>query len=166
VRRLRDGGIAVELLLAGTPDSGSADSLTEAELRALDAEPGVEWLGHVPDVREVWRRAAIAVLPSSYGEGVPKALLEAAACGRPIIASDAPGCREIVVQKQTGLLIPLGDVRLLAAVIQILVEDRDLRGRMGAAGRERVVGEFSEEIVTAETLSLLQAMLAEEERQG
>src|SRR5204862_503160 len=82
------------------------DSLDDYAMRALAAEPGIEWLGRVDDVREVWRRAAIAVLPSTYGEGLPKALLEVAACARPIVATDMPGCREVVRPDETGLLVP------------------------------------------------------------
>ena len=102
IRSLREEGLPVELILAGTPDPDSSDSLSEAEMLELAREPGIEWLGHVADVREVWARAAIAVLPSSYGEGVPKSLLEAASCARPIIASDMPGCREVVAPGETG----------------------------------------------------------------
>src|SRR5579884_2083882 len=83
VRRLRAQGCAVELVLAGQPDPANDDSLDEAELRRLAAEPGIEWLGPVADVRTVWQRAGLAVYPSTYGEGVPASLLEAAACARP-----------------------------------------------------------------------------------
>ena len=83
------------------------------------------WLGAVEDVREVWRRAAIAVLPSTYGEGVPKALLEAAACARPIIASDVPGCREVVRtgENASGILVPPRDLAALADAIAALAAD-------------------------------------------
>ena len=85
-----------------------AGSLTDEMLASLAAEPGIEWLGRVEDVRAVWRRAAIAVLPSTYGEGIPKALIEAAACARPIVATDVPGCREIVRHGETGILVAPG----------------------------------------------------------
>jgi glycosyltransferase involved in cell wall biosynthesis len=161
VRRLRAEGLTVELILAGAADPDSADSLSEAELAALGREAGITWLGRVEDVREVWRRAAIALLPSSYGEGVPKALLEAAACGRSIIASDIPGCRDVVVDRQTGLLVPPGDISALAAAIRSLADDPGLRRRMGAAGRARVAREFAEEGVAEQTLALLRSALAE-----
>jgi glycosyltransferase involved in cell wall biosynthesis len=163
IRALRAGGQSIELLLAGVPDPDSGDSLSEAELTELACEPGVTWLGHVEDVCEVWARAAIAVLPSSYGEGVPKSLLEAASCGRPIVASDAPGCREVVAPGETGLLIPPGDADALAAAIRTLAADATLRRRMGEAGRARIVTEFAEEIVAAQTLSLLREALADRE---
>ncbi|HML10112.1 MAG TPA: glycosyltransferase family 4 protein [Stellaceae bacterium] len=162
IRRLRAGGVGVELLLAGAPDPDSRDSLSEAELVELGREPGIKWLGHVADVREVWRRAAIAVLPSSYGEGVPKALLEAAACGRPLIASDAPGCREVVVNRETGILIPELTATRLAAVIQIFAGDAALRRRMGEAARARAVADFDDAIIAEQTLALLRSMLDDE----
>jgi glycosyltransferase involved in cell wall biosynthesis len=159
VRALRADGLAVELLLAGAADPDSRDSLSEPELAALAREPGVEWRGHIADVRDVWRRAAIALLPSSYGEGLPKALLEAASCGRPIVASDSPGCRDVVVQGETGLLVPPHDITALAAAIRMLVNDPDLRMRMAAAGRARALSEFAEEKIAVQTMTLLRSLL-------
>lgn len=161
VRRLRAAGEVVDLLLAGAPDPDSSDSLSEAELTELAREPGIEWLGHVADVRTVWARAAIALLPSSYGEGVPKALLEAAACARPIVASDMPGCREVVVPGETGLLTPAHDVGKLAAAIRALAGDSALRRRMGEAGRARIVAGFAEAVIAEQTLALCRAALAD-----
>ena len=161
VRKLRAEGQAVELILAGAADPDSRDSLSDAELAALAAEPGIDWLGYVGDVRAVWARAAIALLPSSYGEGVPKALLEAASCGRPIVASDMPGCREIVVPGETGLLVPAGDVAALAEAIAALAADAALRRRMGEAGRRRVVAGFAEGGIAQQTVALLRSMLDE-----
>jgi glycosyltransferase involved in cell wall biosynthesis len=166
VRMLRAQGLAVDLLLAGAADPDSRDSLSESELAALAREPGMEWLGHVEDVREVWRRAAIALLPSSYGEGVPKALLEAASCARPIIASDRPGCRDVVVNGETGLLVPSGDVPALAAAIRRLAADPQARARMGAASRARVIAEFGEATVAEQTLALIGRALAGHARRG
>jgi glycosyltransferase involved in cell wall biosynthesis len=154
VRLLRARGLAIELLLAGPTDCDNPGSLTVGELEALAAEPGIAWLGNVADVREVWRRAAIAVLPSTYGEGVPKALLEAAACARPIVATDVPGCREVVRPGETGLLVPPHDVPALAEAIASLADDPDRCRRFGAAGRAQVEREFAEEIVARRTLAL------------
>jgi glycosyltransferase involved in cell wall biosynthesis len=161
IRRLRAEGLPVELILAGAPDPDSADSLSVKELKDLSEDAGIEWLGHVADVREVWRRAAIALLPSSYGEGVPKSLLEAAACARAIVASDMPGCREIVVPGETGLLVPPHDAGALASAIATLAGDPVLRRRMGDAGRARVCAEFADEIVAEETVALYRAALAD-----
>jgi glycosyltransferase involved in cell wall biosynthesis len=161
VRRLRERGLAVELLLAGSPDPDNRDSLSEAELRALEAEPGVEWLGRVEDVRTVWQRAAIAVLPTSYGEGVPLALLEAAACGRPIVAADTPGCREIVRHGETGLLVRQHDVAALADAIAALTADPARRQAMGEAGRSLVERDFAAPLIAEQTLALYRELLHE-----
>jgi glycosyltransferase involved in cell wall biosynthesis len=166
IGKLRAEGLAVDLLLAGGADPDGRDSLSEGELTALAGEPGVAWLGHVADVRDVWRRAAIALLPSSYGEGVPKSLLEAASCARPIIASDMPGCREVVEAGETGLLVPVHDVGALAKAIATLAHAPELRRRMGAAGRQRMVAEFAERRVAEQTVVLLRSALAGGRRQG
>ena len=136
IRRLRAQGLAIELLLAGPTDPDNANSLTPEVLRSLTAEPGIEWLGPVADVRTVWRRAAIAVLPSTYGEGVPKTLLEAAACGRPLVAADVPGCREVVHPDETGILVPPHDVDRLAEAIAALAGDPARRARTGSGRQE------------------------------
>lgn len=161
VRKLRAEGQAIKLILAGAADPDSRDSLSDAELATLAREPGIEWLGHVGDVRAIWRRAAIALLPSSYGEGVPKALLEAASCARPIVASDMPGCREVVAPGETGLLVPPRDVAALAEAIATLAADAALRARMGEAGRRRVVAGFAEDTIAQQTVAMLRSMLTE-----
>ena len=159
IRRLRARGVNIELLLAGPTDPDNANSLTAQRLRLLADEPGIEWLGAVADVRTVWRRAAIAVLPSTYGEGVPKALLEAAACGRPLIAADVPGAREAIRPGVTGLLVPPHDIEALADAIAALAADPQRRARMGQAGRQLVGRHFADEIVARETLALYRAGL-------
>ncbi len=163
IRLLRGRGLAVELILAGPIDPDNPGSLSERTLSALTAEPGVTWLGAVADVREVWRRAAIAVLPTTYGEGVPKALLEAAACARPIVASDVPGCREAVLAgaNETGILVPPRGVGALADAIAALAGDPTRRAKMGCRGRRLIETRFAEEIVTRATLALYRAALAE-----
>lgn len=166
VRRLRAAGVGIELLLAGPTDPDNRDSLDERALAALAAEPGVSWLGHIDDVRDVWRRAAIAVLPSTYGEGVPKALLEAAACARPIVANDTPGCREAVRPGTTGLLVPPGDIEGLAAALAALAADPARRVSMGEAGRALIEREFAEEGVARATLALYEAVLRERAEGG
>jgi len=145
IRRLRAQGLAIELLLAGPTDPDNANSLT-------------------PEVRAVWRRAAIAVLPSTYGEGVPKTLLEAAACGRPLVAADVPGCREVVRPGATGILVPPHDVGGLAAALAALAGDPAQRAALGRAGRELIERRFTDEIVARETLALYRAALADRGR--
>ena len=161
VRRLRAQGMAIELALAGPTDPDNRDSLSDAELAALTAEAGVEWLGRVEDVRAIWRRAAVAVLPSTYGEGVPKALIEAAACGRAIVATDMPGCREVVRAGETGLLVPPHDIGTLADALAALVRDPARRQAMGRSGRALVEREFGEAEVARQTIALYHAALRE-----
>jgi glycosyltransferase involved in cell wall biosynthesis len=162
IRLLRGRGYPLELLLAGPTDPDNRGSLTAKRLLSLGAaDHGIEWLGPVVDVRAVWRRAAIAVLPSTYGEGVPKSLLEAAACARPIVASDVPGCREAVRTGGTGLLVPPRDIEGLADAIAALAGDPVRRRAMGRAGRELIEREFAEEIVARETLAVYDAALRE-----
>lgn len=161
IRLLRARGFPVELLLAGPVDPDNRGSLTAELLTSLSAEPGIEWLGPVDDVREVWGRAAIAVLPSTYGEGVPKALIEAAACARPIVATDIPGCREVVRPGETGTLVPPHDVNQLAAALAALAGDPARRASMGRAGRALVERDFAEEIIARQTLAVYQAALQE-----
>ena len=161
VRRLRSQGLAIELVLAGPTDPDNRDSLSAAELSALTAGPGVKWLGRVEDVRAVWRRAAIAVMPSTYGEGVPKALLEAAACGRAIVAADMPGCREAVRAGESGLLVAPHDVGALAEALAALARDPGRRQAMGCAGRALVEREFGEAAVASQTVALYHAALRE-----
>ena len=161
IRKLRAQGLTIDLVLAGPTDPDNANSLTPELLRSLAAEPGIAWLGPVADVRTVWRRAAIAVLPSTYGEGVPKTLLEAAACARPVIATDVPGCREVVRHGETGILVPPHDVDGLAEALAELAGNPARRTALGRGGRRLIKCRFTEEVVTRETLALYGAALAE-----
>ncbi|HLG86123.1 MAG TPA: glycosyltransferase family 4 protein [Alphaproteobacteria bacterium] len=157
--RLRARGSTARLLLAGAPDSENPAAIPEAEIRAWAAVPDVEWIGHVEDVRQVWARAHIAVLASQGGEGIPMSLMEAAACGRPLVATDVPGCREIVKDGETGLLAPPGNVEALADAIERLVRDADLRQRLGAAARARIAAGLDAATVGRETLAVYNALL-------
>jgi glycosyltransferase involved in cell wall biosynthesis len=148
----------VNLLIAGDIDSANPASVNASELAAWTREPGIRWLGHVKDIAEVWAQAHIAVLPSRR-EGLPKALLEAAACGRPMIATDVPGCREVVLSGETGLLVPLDDPAALANAISQLVNSPDLRHRYGAAARRLTVEKFAAEAIGQKTVQLYQALI-------
>ena len=152
-RLLRQGGSNVELLIAGTPDPANPASVTEQEASGWNSEAGVTWLGQVSDIAGLWARAHIAVLPS-HREGLPKSLLEAAACGRPMIATDVPGCREVVIADRTGLLVPVGDARALAKAIARLAETPALRARYGTAARELAVSTFSDTAIGRQIIEL------------
>ena len=118
------------------------------------AEGTVEWWGRRTDMPTVFAQSTIVCLPSTYGEGVPKVLIEAAAAGRPVVATDIPGCREIVVHGESGLLTPPGDAIALADAIGTLLADKDLRARMGRRGREIAKAGFSEAQVVRQTLDI------------
>lgn len=135
-------GEPVALLIAGQPDPGNPVSIPLGEIERWRRRPGLTMLGQVADIREVWKAAHIAVLPSRR-EGLPKSLLEAAACGRPIVATDVPGCREIARPNVNALLVPADNAQALADGIATLAKDADLRARFGAAGRHMVETEFS-----------------------
>ncbi len=158
-RLLRARGSPVQLLMAGTPDPENATSINLAELASWACEPGVTLLGHVTDVAAVWARAHIAVLPSRR-EGLPLSLLEAAACGRPMIATDVPGCREVVRAGETGVLVPLDDPARLADAVAAMAADAGGRARMGAAARERAEREFSVRVVTGQITAIYRALAA------
>jgi len=157
-RILRRDEVAVELLLAGEPDPENPTSIPRAELEAWAREPGVTWAGHVANIAELWARSHIAVLPSRR-EGLPKSLLEAAACGRPMVATDAPGCREVAIPDRTGLLVPVDDARALAAALSRLAGDADLRARFGAEARRLAVERFSAAAIGAQTVALYRSLL-------
>ncbi len=157
-RLLRQRGSNVELLLAGTPDPANPASVSNQEAESWGREPGITWLGHVGDISALWARAHIAVLPSRR-EGLPKSLLEAAACGRPMIATDVPGCREVVHPGETGVLVPVDDERALADAIEALAASPELRARYGAAARQLAVERFSAHAIGAQTVDLYRRLM-------
>ena len=110
-------------------------------------------------MQEVIAQSHVVCLPS-LREGVPKVLIEAAACGRPIVATDAPGCREIVRHGENGLLVPINNSIALADALRVMVLNADIRTTMGRRGREIVVEEFSSERVIAETLGVYRELLS------
>lgn len=146
-------------VLAGEPDFGNPGAIDTAQMEAWSREGAVEWWGQRDDMPAVLGQASMVVLPTAYGEGVPKILLEAAACGRPIIATDVPGCREIVRHGVNGMLVALGNGPQLVEAVKALLASRELREQFGRAGREIVLAEFSEERVVAQTLAVYRDLL-------
>jgi len=142
-----------KLFIAGTPDPANPASVTEAEARSWNDEAGIAWLGHVADIAGFWAKAHVAVLPSRR-EGLPLSLLEAAACGRAMIASDVPGCREVVLHEQTGLLFPVDNASALADAMARLASDPQLRARCAAAARRLVTDKFAAEIIGRQIVAL------------
>ena len=140
-------------LLAGGLDGGNPSSFNNSDIKSWTASGNVECLGHRDDVGALLSNCHIACLPS-YREGLPKSLLEAAAAGRPIVATDVPGCRSVVAHGINGLLVPARDADSLAAAICTLIQSPELRAKMGHAGRIRAEKEFAEEIIVEQTLRL------------
>lgn len=152
--RLRDQHPEIKLWLCGQPDPGNPGSWTQAQIEQWTRDnPSVVFKGH-SNMVDIWAQAHVALQPSYGGEGVPKSLLEAAACGRAIIATDVPGCREVVIEGQNGFLVPPRDAALLAERIILLAQNRDLCARMGGASRTLVEGDLSAQAVTAKTRAL------------
>jgi glycosyltransferase involved in cell wall biosynthesis len=142
----------------GVPDPGNPASIDESQLEQWSRSGLVEHWGFRQDMDEVYRQAHIVCLPS-LREGLPTVLIEAAAAGRPIVASDVPGCREVVEDGVNGLLVPPGDPAALARALAMLASDPALRQQMGAAGRNIAVTRFANEKVIAATLDVYSNLL-------
>jgi glycosyltransferase involved in cell wall biosynthesis len=145
-------------VLVGRCDEENPASIQPEQLHQWQEQEVIEWWGHRSDMPAVFGNAAVVVLPS-YREGLPVSLLEAGACGKPIIATDVPGCREVVRHRVNGLLIPPKNAIALADAIVLLLENPELRHELGCRGREIVVKEFSSTIVIRQTLALYHELL-------
>jgi glycosyltransferase involved in cell wall biosynthesis len=156
---LRQRGLTARFVLAGDTDLGSPGAIPRSKLVEWQSSGMVEWWGHQQSMHEALRKAAIVCLPSHGGEGVPKALIEAAATGRAIVATDVPGCRDIVRHRINGLLVPPRDSAALADALQELLTDYSMRSEMGRRGREIASTEFAEKNVIQQTLALYNKVL-------
>lgn len=150
---LRQRGVQVRFQLAGDIDLGNPTSITSLELDRWRSEGIIEYLGYRKDIPHIFAQCNIVVLPS-YREGLPKVLIEAAACGRAVVTTDVPGCRDAIEANVTGLLVPVRDVDALADAIQKLIADPELRQRMGRAGRKLAEREFDIEGIVRQHLSI------------
>ncbi len=157
---LKDRGIVARFVMVGDTDLRSPSAIPVKQLVDWQNSGTVEWWGHRDDMPRLFQQATVVCLPS-HREGVPKALLEAAASGRAIVTTDVPGCREIVRQGINGLLVPPYEPPALADAIETLLKNPAMRAEMAKRGREIAVNEFSEEVVAAQTLSLYQSLLAQ-----
>jgi glycosyltransferase involved in cell wall biosynthesis len=157
-RLLRQRGVHARFALVGAGDPGNPASVPPHQLRQWESEGVVELLGWHDDMAQVLAQSHIVCLPS-YGEGLPKALLEAASCGKPIVTTDVPGCRDVVRHGENGLLVPPRQAAPLAEALERLIRDGDLRRAMGTRGRQRALAEFSLETIAAETLQLYAELL-------
>lgn len=158
-RLIKSKGIDSRFLLVGAPDPGNPSSVTRSEIETWVNDGVIEALGFRQDISNIFAEANIVVLPSFYGEGLPKVLIEAAACGRPVITTDNPGCRDAIEKDVTGLLVPPQDSLKLADAIEKLIFDQSLRIKMGNAGRELAEREFRIESVVDIHLSIYKKLL-------
>jgi glycosyltransferase involved in cell wall biosynthesis len=157
-RLLRAQGRAVDFLLAGDPDPGNPASVPEATVRGWAESGLVQWLGHVDDMPALFGTVDAVVLPS-YREGLPKGLIEAAACGLPLIATDVPGCREVVTDGVEGLLVPVRDAPALAAAVVRLQDAPELCATLGRNARAKALAEYDERIVIRRTLAVYRELV-------
>jgi glycosyltransferase involved in cell wall biosynthesis len=155
---MQTGGAAARFALVGGLDDENPAAVPESWLREQDSRGIVEWWGLREDMVGVYAAAHVVCLPS-YREGLPTVLLEAAACGCALVATDVPGCREVVRDGDTGLLVPPRDPMALAAALRTLILDPALRARLSAAARKRVAEEFSAEHVRQATNGLYAGLL-------
>jgi len=144
VNLVRARGLDLSLVIGGTVDDQNPDCYRDRDIDLWGRLPGVALSGRVEDAPAFWRNVHIGCLPSRGGEGLPRTLIEAAACGRAIVTSDAPGCLDFVGGGEIGIVTPRGDVEALAAALSSLALDHDMRRRMGAAGRAKVVAGYTE----------------------
>ena len=156
-------GTNARFVLVGDTDTENPSAISTAQIKRWQAEGTVEWWGHRTDMPHVLNAAHVVCLPS-YREGLPKVLLEAAACGRPLIATDVPGCREIAIHNETALVVPPRNATALADAMQTLVENPQLRRRLGQRARELVCSRFTVEHVNRQTIDVYRGLLEKCER--
>jgi len=159
-RIIKRRGPVARFVLVGNSVSWNASSISERQLYSWHDEGVVEWWGPQEDMPKIFAQTTIACLPSTYGEGVPKFLIEAAACGKPIVTTNTPGCREIVQDGANGILVPARDPEAVANAIGRLLDDSELRLQMGRRGRNIAVEGFAVGKVVRQTMAVYQRLLA------
>jgi len=157
-RLLQERGLSVEMRLVGSPDPGNTTSVTQQELDQWESEGHVELLGYRKDIAAQYAVANIVCLPS-YREGLPKSLVEAAACGRAVVTTDVPGCRDAITPGLTGLLVPVKDSVALADAIQSLIKDPEMRNSMGQAGRALAEEAFTIEKIVEQHMDIYRDLI-------
>ena len=150
----------IRFVLAGSPDDGNPGSVTELDLQRWRDDGVIEPVGHIADMVSMLGQTDIVVLPTRYGEGVPRVLIEAAAAGIPLVGTNVPGCREVIIPDENGLLVEPGDVTGLAKAILRLLDNQAMRTRMSEKGRDLVLREFDEDVVFRKTLQVYRELIA------
>lgn len=159
-RLLRSRGVSVVMRLIGAPDPGNPTSIEQVEMDAWSEEGVVELPGYRNDIALQYQAANIVCLPS-YREGLPKGLVEAAACGRAVVTTDVPGCRDAIEPDSTGILVPVKNASALADAIQVLVEQPKRRLSMGKAGRELAEQAFNIDRIAEQHLRIYQELMSD-----
>ena len=158
-RYLKAKGVQARYVLVGDVDPDNPTSIARERILDWVAEGSIEWWGKRTDMVNVYHSASIVCLPS-YREGLPKVLIEAAACAKPIISTDVPGCREVVENGVNGLLVPARDATALAGAMEILINDPALQQKMGTNGRKKAEEEFSLSHIIEQTLNVYEEQLS------
>jgi glycosyltransferase involved in cell wall biosynthesis len=157
--RILKGRIKARFALVGNLDPGNPTSADEATLRGWEQEGLAEWWGFQEDMSSVYQNCNVVSLPS-FGEGLPTVLIEAASCERPIVTTDVAGCREVVIDGVNGFLVPPNQPEALAQAIETLICNPELRLRMGKAGRQLVIENFTDQQVNREIFAVYSKLLS------
>jgi glycosyltransferase involved in cell wall biosynthesis len=152
-------GVDARFVLVGGPDPENPSSISRTQLQKWHASGVVEWWGYRSDMPKVLAQSSIVCLPSYYGEGVPKILIEAMACGRPIVTTDMPGCRDLVRSGRNGVLVRPRDPVALMEGLHSFMLNKSLLQLMGIEGRRIVEDEFSLSRVAHETMEVYEGAL-------
>lgn len=160
IRLARAEGARVELTIHGAPDPSNPKAIPEDTLKQWASRPGIVWAGPTRDIEGVWRGHHLCILPSRGGEGLPRTILEAASCGRPILTTDVPGCRSFVRDGQDGMVVPADDAAALARALIVFARAPALAERMGASARARLIDGHTERDVMNAIKALYRSMLS------
>ncbi len=161
IRLARAEGVKVTLTIHGAPDPSNPKAIPEATLKEWTARPGIVWAGPTRDIEGVWKVHHLCIMPSRGGEGLPRTILEAAACGRPILTTDVPGCRSFVREGQDGMVVPPDDAAALAKALLVFARAPGLAERMGANARARLLDGHTERDVMNAVKALYRGLLAQ-----
>ena len=159
-RRLKKRGCTARFVLVGATTDKSPAAVPKQTIEGWVSGGDIEWWGRSEEMERTLAMCSIVCLPTYYGEGVPKVLLEAMALGRAVVAADVAGCREAIFHEKNGVLVPPRDEALLADAVFALLEDADRRGRLGGEARRTVEGGFSEQAVVERTFSVYGKLIA------
>jgi glycosyltransferase involved in cell wall biosynthesis len=158
-KQIKKEGIKARFALVGMPDNMNPTSVSQEQLKKWQDEGAVEVWGKKDNMPNIFAQSHIVCLPSTYGEGIPKVLIEAAACARPIVTNNIPGCREIVINNENGFLVKPDNLDDLIEKLKLLLADPALRKKMGHKGREMVEEKFSANKIHSQTIELYNNLL-------